>query len=467
MITTKPPISSISGILLKIIVCRLISKKDCWPVMQRQMSRRCTHGLAALLFSSIDAEDVSFLEKRGPTSHLTRESTAGHWLFQTVRLDYPYEGAVLLWHLSRSFSSLLGAGAVLMTYFMALELFPGKKTRALTAAALLAFIPRFVFMSSTLNDDNILALVMAIYLFLMVSLIKGYSSWLYLAGIGLMLGLAITAKISSILVPLTTILLVCFLAWRQQWSLAIFVKRIAIIVLFAFLVSSWWFGFVIWQFGDFENRGLVGGAINAIVPEVVSNASNVDLLSAIQGAEVAIEKRGQESFGEWLSYFGKSFWEARLVIWPNQFLLSGYAAWLIWGLAGLIGVGIIGTWWKGDEFKRIWIGFFLLHILAFLPFMLIRHYLNGFVQETAQGRHVLMPAGAAVGILLMVGWSYWTGTRRRYWLGPILPALFLFWSVTQLYFIYHLFPKSLPVSTEETTRGSSTASSGFSKPNVV
>ncbi len=416
-------------------------------------------GVAGLLFSWGGAEDIGFLDK---PSILIREIMATQqWLFQTTRLSYPYQGAVLFWHLGRLFSSLLGAGTVIMAYFTTLELFPSQKTKALLAAALLAFIPRFVFMSSTLSDDNMLAFLMSVYLFFMVRLIKGDNRRRNYVLVGAMLGLAITTKFSVAVVPFVSVLMLIILARQQRSPWQTLVKRIAVVASTAMLVSSWWFIFVIWNFNEIEAKGLVGGVISAVVPEVVGGASGEELLSAVQGNNISIESSRQDSFFAWLTFFTKSFWEARLVILPDIFLVFNRGFWIIAGVIGFISFGIFQTWRRGNEFQRTWIIFFILHLLALLPLMLVRHYFKGNVYETAQGRHALMPAAAAVGILLMVGWGYWSRARTFFWLRPILPALLIFWSISQLYFIYYLFPRPLPISLNETTQ------SRISAPEVI
>lgn len=407
-------------------------------------------GITALLVSWIEADNLTFLEK---PSISVREVMAGqNWLFQTTGLNLPYQNAVLFWHLGRFFSSLLGAGAAIMTYAIALELFPGKKAIALLAAAMLAFMPRFVFMSATLSDDNMLAFLMSIYLFFMVRIIKGDNCWRNYVVVGIMLGLAITTKFSVALVPFVSVLMLIILARQQRSPWQTLVKRIAVVAVTAILVSSWWFIFVIRNFNEIETKGLVRGVFSAVVPEVAGGVSGDELLSTIQGGAIAVENERQDSFIAWLIFFTKAFWEARLVILPDIFLVFNRGFWIIVAVIGFISLGIYQTWRRGNEFQRTWIIFFILHLLSLLPFMLIRHYFKGNVYETAQGRHALMPSAAAVGILLMVGWGYWSRTRTFFWLRPILPTLLVFWSITQLYFIYYLFPHPLPISLDETTQ---------------
>ena len=106
---------------------------------------------------------------------------------------------------------------------------------------------------------------------------------------------------------------------------------------------------------------------------------------------------------------------------------------------GIIIIGLVITWLRANKFQRTWMGILLLHIFAFFPFMFIRYYLGGARYETAQGHQILLPAGLAIGILMMVGWSNWSRPKTLKWLRPILPTLLVFWSVVQLHFIDHIF----------------------------
>jgi len=419
------------------------------------------HAIAGLLLSWVDGKDIVFWWDQSEFSVLPRESMPQQidvgdtiTVFQTAFMDNFHQGFVLLWHLSRLFSSLLGVGTLMITYFTALELFPGKKVMALVAAATVAFIPRFVLISANASDDNMLALLMAIYLFLMVKVIKGNDHPFIFAAIGITLGLSIVTKFSVAFIPLTTVLFLGFLAWRRGWGRGVLVKRVAITAMVAILASSWWFAFVVWNFNEIETRGLVSGVFNALVPDVASNLSGADLINAIGGNETAVKKKGNDSYADWIVFFSKSFFEFRLRMFPGEFpvlaQISGLAA--LGVVLAIIAIGLIKTWRYGDEFQRMWLGLFVLHLLALFPLMLIRHYFNGAAPETAQGRHVLMSSASAVGIMLAVGWCYWARTRPFNWLKPVLPGILLLWSVTQLYWIHHYFPKLAPISAEAATR---------------
>ncbi|MBN1995581.1 MAG: glycosyltransferase family 39 protein, partial [Anaerolineae bacterium] len=409
-------------------------------------------GVAGFLFSWVDSEDTVF--KRVvygdiPQEALIFEVQDVHWFLPTEIMNYPYQQAILLWHLSRLFSSLLSAGAIIVTYFTALELFPGKKTWVLLAAATLAFIPRFVYTSSVASDDNMLAFLMALYLFLMVRLIKGCDHWCLFILLGVVLGLGITTKFSIGLVPVMTIAIFGFLAWRQSWPWKTLVKRTAVLTLTICLVSSWWFIFVIWNFNKITTEGFFWGILNAVLPHVVNNVSGADLLAAFQDPPMV--ERQPLLMGPWLIHLGQSFWAVPFITTLTGFPLEPGVFWLVLMVAGLVIVGWIMVWPRLNQVQQISLVILGLFILSFLPFMLMRYYLNGIIFETAQGRHILMPAAAAVGILLMVGWAGWTRPTVFNWLRPLLPMFLLFWSLIHLHYIYNVYPKPLPLSINSTT----------------
>ena len=161
------------------------------------------HGLAAIFSSWAEVEEVTFKRvKYGdiPQQALIYEVTDIPWVLPTEIMKFPYQGAVLRWHLSRLLSGILTVGVVVVTYFATLHLLPNKKTSALIAAASIAFIPRFVLSGASVTDDSLMSLLMAIYLFLILRLVKKKPSefreiqWWYFVLIGLTLGAAMMTK---------------------------------------------------------------------------------------------------------------------------------------------------------------------------------------------------------------------------------------------------------------------------------
>ena len=66
---------------------------------------------------------------------------------------WPFRGITLAVYLVRWMTTLLGAGAVYLTYCLAHELAPDQPPLALATAALVAFNPQFLYLSAAVNND--------------------------------------------------------------------------------------------------------------------------------------------------------------------------------------------------------------------------------------------------------------------------------------------------------------------------
>ncbi len=116
----------------------------------------------------------------------------------------------------RLFSTLLGAIAVALTYTLGHILAPERRTFALALAAIVGFNPMFTFMSAAINND---ALINAIYpaLLMVFCLLLRLRSvrWIWLIGLGALLGMGLLAKFSIIVGMLASGGVLVALAWRQ------------------------------------------------------------------------------------------------------------------------------------------------------------------------------------------------------------------------------------------------------------
>ena len=64
----------------------------------------------------------------------------------------------------------MGTGTVLLTYLIALEIFPQDRYLAIGAAAINAFVPQFLFISGAVNNDNLVTLLCSLALLMMVKI---------------------------------------------------------------------------------------------------------------------------------------------------------------------------------------------------------------------------------------------------------------------------------------------------------
>ena len=181
----------------------------------------------------------------------------------------------------RMLSVILGAGVVVLTYFIANRLFQGKEWVALTAAVFVAFLPQHVAMLAAVNNDSLAELIIAAILLVLLGLVMGGRSnhtfrnlasqhqgiyqgskrrdW-ELIILGVLLGLGLLTKVTVyILIPLigSALLWINWNNWRKLLRSLLLVFGIA-----GLMGLAWWVRNLI-VYGGIDILGT--GAHNAIV----------------------------------------------------------------------------------------------------------------------------------------------------------------------------------------------------------
>jgi 4-amino-4-deoxy-L-arabinose transferase-like glycosyltransferase len=184
--------------------------------------------LAALGTLHIDTADFGVVRQENPHVDLGIIPPDGNInvvVHDPAREAFPWGGAVLAVHVARFLSVLMGAVTVLTTYLIGREVFPEWSSVALGAAALNAFLPMFLFISGSVNNDNLSNMVAGLLIWQIVRLINpdsspGYRDYVL---IGLTAGAALLAKMSlGFLLPLVALaLLLCSMRTRDWRPLVI------------------------------------------------------------------------------------------------------------------------------------------------------------------------------------------------------------------------------------------------------
>ncbi|HEY8694003.1 MAG TPA: phospholipid carrier-dependent glycosyltransferase [Chloroflexota bacterium] len=154
--------------------------------------------------------------------------------------DFPYYGVSLAAHLVRLFSIMLGAGTVYLTYRLARTVAPGFPAVALLAMALVAFSPQFLFVSASIDNDNLVTLASTAALLLMAQIglgaLTGRRLWL-LSGT---IGVAMLSKLSGLgLPPLAAIVVAAQsvkAGGRRKTA-----ERLLVLATMPVALSGWWF----------------------------------------------------------------------------------------------------------------------------------------------------------------------------------------------------------------------------------
>jgi hypothetical protein len=190
-----------------------------------------------------------------------------------------WQGTLLAVRLVRLMSLLMGMVTVYLTYRIAHSAMPDRPEVALGAAAVNAFLPMFLFISGSVNNDNLAIMLASLALFIMISIVfrndqKGLgksipgrwyliTSWIIL---GVVIGLALLTKEGTIgLLPIAWG--TCFVvAWMEKegnenpsfgrtarWLLLILLQSIGyflIVLLPVILIAGWWYWRNVQLYGD-------------------------------------------------------------------------------------------------------------------------------------------------------------------------------------------------------------------------
>ena len=463
------------------------------------------HLIAALPVRWVDPAGPPFLKRvtDNPRRQLIERTRHAWGLYNTEDERWPYRAEVLRWQIGRWIAILFGAATVAVTYFIAHEVF---RTRllALAAAAVVAFIPRFTLTGSMLNYETLMAFFAALFLWVLVRMANSESANLRMANgewrmansekirptsyalrptfyallLGLFAGLAITAKLSALILPLEIAIALWLLKRHFALGWAWWGRQLLLAGLATVVAVSWWFGFILVQFNTIAADGWWTGSLRPLIAADSSDATTNQLLAVLTGGEAGftagIENLDSGPPWEWVAILFRTFWAVGIEqVQPLGWLGLGLALILCllaaWGLYRVLSrsgeqrhpatangqLSIINY--------QLSIKLLLLHLTLPLLLPLIRYAVTFSLADTAQGRHVLFAAAPAFGILLvaglveMVNGQRLTVSRQLRAVATFLPGLFLLvWSGVQLWTMTWAYNPLLPVTTAPLTEVSVT-----------
>jgi 4-amino-4-deoxy-L-arabinose transferase-like glycosyltransferase len=130
--------------------------------------------IAAVLTSGIDTSDLDYWRRINPHADIGTirpDGNANMIVHRPEEGTNRFTGALLALQISRFFSIALGAGTILVTFSLARALFPTRPDIALIAAAFNAFLPMFLFISGSVNNDNLSTLLGGVLTLLVVRIL--------------------------------------------------------------------------------------------------------------------------------------------------------------------------------------------------------------------------------------------------------------------------------------------------------
>lgn len=325
----------------------------------------------------------------------------------------------------RLISVLIGAGVVVLTYAVALRLFPDRRWLALTAAAFVAFLPQHVAMSAAVNNDSLAELLVAAILLQLVILVSvdvsedsGERSLsldhpsstrdhrresLILIGLGLCLGLGFLTKATVyIMVPVIglTLLWRYWRNWRQLFQAGLIVFGLATLI-----GVGWWVRNVL-VYGGLDVLGI--SAHNNIV---IGQPRTEDWIRE-RGTLATLGAFFQTSFQ---SFWGQFGWMGVVMpAWVYRFLLLFTVA-VVVGLLGAVNQRrkskYFGTDYRLATTANLLPAVILLSTLV-ISLLLFLGYNVTFVQH--QGRYIF-PALIPISLGVALGWAVLLGPLAKPW----------------------------------------------------
>jgi 4-amino-4-deoxy-L-arabinose transferase-like glycosyltransferase len=339
---------------------------------------------AALTFW-IDTSDLEERLWRNPYAKIGVPLAFGNknMIAHTNAEDFPWHNTALAVHLIRLLSVLFSAGTVFLTYKLAREItetLPRNVSEtfqrnvstglAFFAACIVAFNPMFLFISASVNNDSLAALLATSAMFLIVQLVTRGATDARLLAMGVICGLALLTKVSNLAVLGVAGVVILWLAWRtRDWK--ILLRGGVWIGVPVTLLAGWWFARNFVLYGDPLAFNVWLQIAGGRAPQTL-----LGLLDEFQGFRISF----------WGNFGGVN------VIAPE---------WVYTILDAFLVLGVVGLLW--GAVRRA------LPALLWIPALQVAIVFAALIRWTlltyaSQGR-LMFPAIAAIGILLTFGLS--------------------------------------------------------------
>ncbi len=199
------------------------------------------HALAAGL-TRWTGMDFDFLRSNPDAIPLGPDAPPNFFVHTTLE-SFPWRGGALAMHLGRFLSVLMGAITIWATWQLGRESFPTQPEIGLLAAAFLAGLPGFLYISGAMNNDNAAGAFGSLALLLMARLLRRGVAWPRAALLGLIFGLGLLSKVGTLaLWPLAALAVAgnLWTEWRSSRAWAKAVGHLALVWGLGLLIASPW-----------------------------------------------------------------------------------------------------------------------------------------------------------------------------------------------------------------------------------
>ncbi|CAG0967185.1 hypothetical protein ARNL5_01371 [Anaerolineae bacterium] len=362
--------------------------------------------MAAILTAGIDTSDFEAVRKINPHADIgliVPDGNVNMTIHDPSARAFPWRGTMLAIQLSRLLSVLFGGLTVYMTFRLTQILFPSESQHnpiALLAACFTAFNPMFLFISGSVNNDNLSTALASTLLVLIGGLFQRTQkpALRELILIGVLAGAGMLAKFNiGFLLPLIALAL-GVIAWRHR-DLRFFIQSAVITGGLTILISGWWYVRNLQLYGDPTGLNvfiqIVGprpipanaaqlwserqtflmsywgffGGVNVPLPDFMYLVFNAILLVAVVGLLIALSQwrlnralkdpallTGRLISLIWIGvlFGGLIRWTSETWASQGRLMFSAIAPLSLWMAVGLRSLplktlrpGLIGAWWFG------------------------------------------------------------------------------------------------------------------------
>lgn len=201
--------------------------------------------ITALAIMPLDTSDypaVYDLNRHADTGFIPADGNTHMIMHPPGQLAFPWRGTILAILVARWLSVLMGAVTVLTTYLIGREVFPDWPEAALGAAALNAFLPMFLFISASVNNDNLSNMLAGLLLWQIIRLLKAQEAPAYrvYGAVGITAGAGLLAKLSlGYLLPVVALALLLLSLRLRDWRPVVWGGVISGGL--TILIAGWWY----------------------------------------------------------------------------------------------------------------------------------------------------------------------------------------------------------------------------------
>ena len=228
------------------------------------------------------------------------------WYYHTRAEDFPYHRTTLAVHIGRWISLLMASGVVMMAYALARELLPNWPLVAGLTAAVVAFNPGFLFISTQINNDNLVNLLGAAATLLLARLWQRGFSYHILIGLPIIGALSGLSKLNGWLILLVIAIVATLCAARHR-ALKQFLSLGLLCFGVTTLANGWWYA---------RNFNLYG----SLLPIEIHR-------SFVTTRALTIWEVLQEFWGHHVSYWGV-FGLSNIVMSPQIYQIYAVGSWI-------------------------------------------------------------------------------------------------------------------------------------------